>query len=67
MFLAPANDISWARNWNDLSIELLLSAAEPLIGPFLGHESILVTSAGRREYFVQIVETVAYRLNNSGI
>jgi hypothetical protein len=25
MFLVPANDISWARNWNNLSIELLLS------------------------------------------
>jgi hypothetical protein len=67
MFLAAANDTSWARNWNDLSIELLLSAAEPLIGPFSRAWIYFVTFAGRREYFVQIVETVAYRLDNSGM
>ena len=39
VFLGPANDISWARNWNNLSIELLLSVGfkslQSFTGPYL--------------------------------
>ena len=55
------------RNWNELSIELLLSITEPLIKSFSSGMNLFVTFAGRREYFIQIVETVAYRLDNSGM
>jgi hypothetical protein len=34
MFLAPVNDFSWARNWNNLSIELLLSVGSKSLQSF---------------------------------